>query len=159
MSNRTPLPGLQDLQTQLDALAAAGPERTTRLVDLILADAVRRSASDIHFEPTHRAVEIRYRLDGVMHPIAALSRDLAPNVVARLKVLAELLTYRVDIPQEGSIREAVSRFGTDLRVSTFPTIHGEKVVVRVFESAGQALDLEQLGLAPDLLAGLTDLLR
>lgn len=159
MSNVVPLPRLQDLQTQLDALAAAGPERTTRLVDLILADAVRRSASDVHFEPTHRAVEIRYRLDGVLHPVAALSRELAPNVVARLKVLAELLTYRVDIPQEGGIREAVGRFGADLRVSTFPTIHGEKVVVRVFESAGQALDLEQLGLAPDLLAGLTDLLR
>ena len=159
MSNTTPLSGRSDLQTQLDALAATGLERTTRLVDLTLADAVRRGASDVHFEPTHRAVEIRYRLDGVIHPVASVSRDLAPNVVARLKVLAELLTYRVDIPQEGSIRQAVSQFGTDLRVSTFPTIHGEKVVVRIFESAGQALDLEQLGLAPAVLAGLTDLLR
>jgi type II secretory ATPase GspE/PulE/Tfp pilus assembly ATPase PilB-like protein len=152
-------PGIPDLQTQLDALAATGPERTSRVVDLILADAVRRAASDVHFEPTHRAVEIRYRLDGVMQAVASLSRELAPNLVARLKVLAELLTYRVDIPQEGSIRQAVSQFGTDLRVSTFPTVHGEKVVVRIFDSAGQALDLDQLGLSPELQAGLIDLLR
>jgi type II secretory ATPase GspE/PulE/Tfp pilus assembly ATPase PilB-like protein len=154
-----PRAGPQSLQAELDALAATGPERTSRIVDLILADAVRRAASDVHLEPSHRAVEIRYRLDGVMQPAAMLSRELAPNLVARLKVLAELLTYRVDIPQEGSIRQAASRFGTDLRVSTFPTIHGERVVVRIFESTEEALDLNQLGLAPELRTGLVDLLR
>ncbi len=159
MAKVVPPTGPQDLQTQLDALAATGPERTSRIVDLILTDAVRRAASDVHFEPTHRAVEIRYRLDGVMQAVAMLSRELAPNLVARLKVLAELLTYRVDIPQEGSIRQAVRQFGTDLRVSTFPTIHGEKVVVRIFDSAGQALDLDQLGLAPALQTDVIDLLR
>jgi type II secretory ATPase GspE/PulE/Tfp pilus assembly ATPase PilB-like protein len=152
-----PAPG--DLQARLEALDQLGPERTSRQVDLILADAVRRSASDVHFEPTHRTVIVRYRLDGVMHPVAELSRESAPNLVARLKVMAELLTYRIDIPQEGSIRQALHQFGTDMRVSTFPTIQGEKVVVRLFDAAGQMLDLEQLGLSPDLLSGLTDLLR
>lgn len=148
-----------DLQAQLDALHAAGPERTGRLVDVILLDAIRRSASDIHLEPTHRAVEVRYRLDGVLQPVATLSRELAPNLVARLKVLADLLTYRLDIPQEGSIRHDQHRYGTDLRVSTFPTIHGEKVVVRIFQDGAQALDLEQLGLTPGLQAALVQLLR
>jgi type II secretory ATPase GspE/PulE/Tfp pilus assembly ATPase PilB-like protein len=148
-----------DLQARLDALDAAGSEATSRAVDLILADAVRCSASDVHFEPTFRAMEIRYRLDGVMHPVAALKLIAAPNLVARLKVMAELLTYRVDIPQEGSMRHSVQQFGTDMRVSTFPTIQGEKAVVRLFDAASQTLDLEQLGLAPDLAAGLTDLLR
>src|SRR5438552_5367873 len=130
-----------DLQSQLDALNVAGPERTSRLVDVILHDAIRRSASDVHLEPTHRAVEVRYRLDGVLQSVATLNRELAPNLVARLKVLAELLTYRLDIPQEGSIRQDQNHYGADMRVSTFPTVHGEKVVVRIFHSAVQALEL------------------
>src|SRR5437868_4280074 len=101
-----PLHMRTDLQTQVDALHAGGPERVAKLVDLVLAEAVQRSASDVHFEPTHRAVEVRYRLDGVLHMTASLSRQLAPNIVARLKVLADLLTYRLDIPQEGRLREA-----------------------------------------------------
>ncbi len=148
-----------DLQARVDALDAAGSERAVALVDLFLRDAVARSASDVHFEPTYRAVEVRYRLDGVMQPVATLGRDLAPNLVARLKVLAELLTYRLDVPQEGGMREGPTRYGTDMRVSTFPTIHGEKVVVRLFEASGQALDLEQLGLAPALLEAVIRLLR
>jgi type II secretory ATPase GspE/PulE/Tfp pilus assembly ATPase PilB-like protein len=147
------------LQSQLDAVERGTPERAPRLIDLILTEAVRRGASDVHFEPTHRAIEVRFRLDGVLQPAATLGRELAPNLVARLKVMAELLTYRVDVPQEGSIRQALSRHGTDMRVSTFPTIHGEKVVVRLFDASGQALDLEQLGLAPDLLQAVTALLR
>jgi type II secretory ATPase GspE/PulE/Tfp pilus assembly ATPase PilB-like protein len=147
-----------DLQTQLDALARTGPERACRLVETVLGDAVRRGASDVHLEPTHAALEVRYRLDGVLHTVAALDRELAPNVVARLKVLAELLTYRVDVPQEGSIREAAGGQGVEMRVSTFPTIHGEKVVVRLFDPTGRLLDLDDLGLAPDLLAALKALL-
>jgi len=148
-----------DLQAQLDSLGLTGPERTSRLVDLILADAVRRSASDVHFEPTHRTVEVRYRMDGVLQHVAWLGRELAANLVARLKVMAELLTYRLDIPQEGSVREALSRYGADMRVSTFPTIHSEKVVVRIFDITGHRLDFEQLGLPGDLQNALTQLLR
>lgn len=148
-----------DLQAQLNAVGQPGPERVGRLVDQILLDAIRRSASDVHIEPTHRQVEIRLRLDGVLQPVATLSRELAPNLVARLKVLAELLTYRLDIPQEGSIRQDQHDYGVDMRVSTFPTIHGEKVVVRIFQDSAQTLDLDQLGLAPDLLEALTQLLR
>jgi type II secretory ATPase GspE/PulE/Tfp pilus assembly ATPase PilB-like protein len=147
------------LQGQLDALPSGGPERTGRLVDLILSDAARRFASDVHLEPTHRSVEVRFRLDGVLQPVASLSRELAPNLVARLKVLAELLTYRQDIPQEGAIRDAQERAGADMRVSTFPTIHGEKVVIRIFDPARPMQDLEQLGLPADQLACLTGMLR
>jgi general secretion pathway protein E len=150
---------LTELQAQLDALARIGPERASRLVDTMLHEAVRRAASDVHLEPTHSAVEVRYRLDGVLHHVATLDRELAPNLVARLKVLAELLTYRVDIPQEGGIREDTGGCGIQMRVSTFPTIHGEKVVVRLFDPTGRLLDLEDLGLAPALLGAMTELLR
>jgi general secretion pathway protein E len=153
------------MQTQLSGLQqqiqqfGAGPERTSKLVDLILADACRRSASDVHFEPTHGALEVRYRLDGVLQWVASLSSDLAPNIAARLKVLAELLTYRLDIPQEGRILGARERYGVEMRISTFPLIHGEKVVVRLFDGGCRSLDLDQLGFPPALLQALRDLLR
>jgi type II secretory ATPase GspE/PulE/Tfp pilus assembly ATPase PilB-like protein len=142
------------LQVQIDALDLNGTERTGRLVDLILTEAVRVSASDIHFEPTPTSLEVRFRLDGVLHRVAILSRDLAANVVARLKVLAELLTYRQDIPQEGRLTDGRTQFSVDMRVSTFPTIHGEKAAVRVFGAAASVFDLEQLGLPDALLAQL-----
>jgi type II secretory ATPase GspE/PulE/Tfp pilus assembly ATPase PilB-like protein len=147
------------LQGRLDALVPTTPQRVSRLVDVILEEAVRRSASDVHFEPTYRQLEVRFRLDGVLHAVAQLGRDVAANLVARLKVLAELLTYRLDVPQEGSLPGARGRFGTDMRVSTFPTIHGEKVVVRLFDACVRVLELDQLGFSPGLLAALAALLR
>jgi type II secretory ATPase GspE/PulE/Tfp pilus assembly ATPase PilB-like protein len=88
-----------------------------------------------------------------------LRRELAANVVARLKVMAELLTYRVDVPQEGRMAETSKRHGVDMRVSTFPIIHGEKAAVRIFDSSARALDLEQLGLPGAVLGALLQVLR
>ena len=146
-----------NLQSQIGALDLKSPERTGNLVDLILAAAVRFSASDIHFEPTHASLEIRYRLDGVLHRVAVLNRDQAANVVARLKVMAELLTYRQDVPQEGRLSQGQKQFGVDMRVSTFPTIHGEKAAVRVFGAGASILDLEQIGLPTALFDDLRKL--
>jgi general secretion pathway protein E len=145
------------LQQQLDMLDAKGPERTSRLVDVILRDAIRCSASDVHFEPTNLTLDVRFRLDGVLHRVASLQRDLSVNLVARLKVLAELLTYRQDIPQEGRVAQGQTQFGVDLRVSTFPTIHGEKAAVRIFGAEASILDLEQLGLPDAVLDSLRTL--
>lgn len=148
-----------ELQSRLDELNVPKAERAGKLIDLILTEAERRGASDVHFEPTGKAVEVRFRMDGVLQAMAALSVELAPNIVARLKVLAELLTYRVDIPQEGSIRKELNGSGAEMRVSTFPTIHGEKVVVRLFDATGQVLELNQLGFSPALLGDLRRLLE
>jgi type II secretory ATPase GspE/PulE/Tfp pilus assembly ATPase PilB-like protein len=142
----------------LDALGRPGPERVVPAVDLVLEESIRRAASDVHFEPTPAVLEIRMRVDGVLNPVATLPRELAPNVIARLKVLSELLTYRVDIPQEGGMRPDGSARTEDMRVSTFPTVHGEKAVVRIFNNSAQLLDLDQLGLRPDVLNTLVDLL-
>ncbi len=147
------------LDAQLKAVPQTGPERISQIVNVILAEAVRSAASDIHFEPTPRAVEVRYRIDGVLQHVATLARDLAPNVVARLKVLADLLTYRLDIPQEGRLQAATGQYGVDMRVSSFPTIHGEKAAVRIFEATQRTFDLDQLGLPADLLAQWKKLLR
>src|SRR5690348_14010983 len=91
------------LQTQIEALNRKNPERTGKLVDLILTEAARFGASDVHFEPTHTTLDVRFRLDGVLQKVAVLSRELSANVIARLKVMAELLTYRQDVPQEGRL--------------------------------------------------------
>ena len=148
-----------ELKARVAAARYRDPQSVSELVELILDEAVARSVSDVHFDPTHRCVEVRFRIDGVLQPVAELKRDLAPNLVARLKVQAELLTYRLDIPQEGRLAEASQRYGVDMRVSTFPTIHGEKVVVRVFDPSGRMIDLEQIGLTPDLFERLTTLLK
>jgi type II secretory ATPase GspE/PulE/Tfp pilus assembly ATPase PilB-like protein len=148
-----------DFQAELDRLAHTGADRACLLVDAILTEAARRLASDVHFEPTHCSLDIRYRTDGVLQQVARLPRELAGNVVARLKVLADLLTYRLDIPQEGRMAHALGQYGVDMRISTFPTIHGEKAAVRLFDATGQTFDLEQLGLAPDLMTQLMGMLR
>jgi general secretion pathway protein E len=154
-----PEPAPTDLQARLDALGPAGPDRVVPAVDLVLADAVRAGASDVHFEPTPAGLDVRLRIDGVLRSIARLPRALAPNVIARLKVMAELLTYRTDVPQEGGVRPDGPAGGEEMRVSTFPTVHGEKAVVRVFQNAAGLLDLEQLGLRPDLEQALAGLLQ
>ncbi|MDB5308627.1 MAG: epsE 3 [Gemmataceae bacterium] len=154
-----PDPPATALQSQLAAAGRSGPEGVVRAVDLVLAEADQLAASDVHFQPTARGLEVRFRLDGVLQPVATLPRELAPNVIARLKVMAELLTYRTDIPQEGSIRAAPGARAPERRVSTFPTVHGENAVVRVFNPAAGLLDLDQLGLPPPVLATLDALLR
>jgi type II secretory ATPase GspE/PulE/Tfp pilus assembly ATPase PilB-like protein len=147
-----------ELQPQLDSLARAGADGVVPAVDIVLTDAVRRGASDVHFEPTPAAMEVRSRVDGVIRLVATMPRELAPNVVGRLKVLADLLTYRVDIPQEGGVRPGATTAAADMRVSTFPTVHGEKAVVRVFQTAARLTDLDDLGLPPDVYRTLTRLL-
>lgn len=148
-----------DWTARLAGALRSGPDGVVRAVDLVLAEADRLGASDVHFQPTARGLDVRVRIDGVLQPLAALPREVAPNVVARLKVMAELLTYRTDVPQEGSVRPPAGSGGVERRVSTFPTVHGESAVVRVFDPSAGLLDLNQLGLAADILAGLDALLR
>jgi general secretion pathway protein E len=122
------------------------PRYAVEVVDLFLAEARRREASDIHLQPTAEGLDVRWRIDGVLQPSALLPASVAPNVVARLKVLADLLTYRNDVPQEGRIRGLPGE--VEMRLSTFPTLFGEKAVVRLFAGAGRFLRLDDLGL-PD----------
>lgn len=118
-------------------------------VDHVLSAARSLAASDVHFQPGPDGLEVRWRIDGVLHQTVVLPIALSPNIVARLKVLADLLTYRNDVPQEGRIRSAPG--DVEMRVSTFPTLHGEKAVVRLFAASGRFLRLVDLGL-PDEVA-------
>lgn len=142
---------------RLKALNPGSPQYATDVVDALLAAAVDVGASDVHIQPIENGLDLRWRVDGVLQPVASLPRQGAPNVVARLKVLAELLTYRTDVPQEGRIRRAPGR--VEMRLSTFPTLHGEKAVVRLFAGPGRFTILDDLGLPEEVRDALSRLLN
>lgn len=143
--------GLTDELGRLDPASAA---YATEVVDRALAAARGAGASDLHFQPTADGLALAWRIDGALCSIARLPARVAPNVVARLKVLADLLTYRSDVPQEGRVRAAPGE--PETRVSTFPTLHGERAVVRLFAAAGRFLRLDELGFPGDVAAPLRD---
>ncbi len=123
------------------------------LVEKLLDSALVAGASDIHLQPRDHgdSLDVLWRMNGVLQPVVTIPRG-KQNVIARLKVLAELLTYKTDTPQEGRIRRGDS--AVEMRLSTFPTIHGEKGVIRLFISDSQHHTLDQLGLPADLLESL-----
>jgi len=136
----------QSLTETLRRLDGASPRYATEVVDLVLAGAQESGASDVHFQPCADGLELRWRIDGVLQTVTRLAAKGSTNIVARLKVLADLLTYRTDVPQEGRIRGTAGE--VEMRVSTFPTLFGEKAVVRMFAEPGRFLRLDDLGL-PD----------
>jgi len=129
------------------------------LVNDLLTKAVECSASDVHFEPTGAELAIKFRLDGVLSTIEKLPGTISDNVIARLKVLGGLLTYRNDIPQEGRI-EITKNQGAkimDQRLAVFPTIHGQRAVVRLFYNNAELMELDQLGFSKPLYTGLKNI--
>ena len=131
------------------------------IVDALLTAARNAQASDIHLVPDEGGSAVFWRMDGVLQPVTRIARPISSNVVARLKVLAELLTYRTEIPQEGRLRGASNAVGSsdvEMRLSTFPTMHGEKAVVRLFVGSGTFRRLGDLGLATEIRDSVGDLL-
>jgi type II secretory ATPase GspE/PulE/Tfp pilus assembly ATPase PilB-like protein len=144
----------EQTRAQLDARHA---DYVVNLVDMILREAQRAGASDVHLQPSANGLDMRWRIDGVLHHVSRLPVEHAAPVVARLKVMADLLTYRTDSPQEGRIRD-IGR-GAERRVSTFPTLFGEKAVVRLFADPHAYRLLADLGLPADVSQQLEALLR
>lgn len=129
------------------------------LVDDLLIKAVECGASDIHFEPTSAELDVKFRLDGVLSTIERLPGAISDNVIARLKVLGGLLTYRNDIPQEGRIEIGKNQGDgiMDQRLSVFPTIHGQRAVVRLFYNNTELTELEQIGFSRDIYVALKNI--
>ena len=182
------------------------PEHVSAVVEAILANAREAGASDVHLVPQESGLAMQLRIDGVLQPIAELPKETSTNVIARLKVLSELLTYRTDVPQEGRVRadsvaasnghgarrgspdpaaESARRgspdpaaqgdlrsgqaagsgdprraqdYSVEMRVSTFPTLFGEKAVVRLFVGSGGFRFLGELGLPEDVETAMQRLL-
>ena len=121
-----------------------------RYVDLVLFQAVKQKASDIHFEPFETEFKIRYRVDGALLEMAPPPAHLGPVITSRIKVMANLNIAERRIPQDGRLAKTIGGRGVDMRVSTLPTIHGESVVLRVLDRSSINLDLENLGFVPKL---------
>jgi type II secretory ATPase GspE/PulE/Tfp pilus assembly ATPase PilB-like protein/8-oxo-dGTP pyrophosphatase MutT (NUDIX family) len=125
------------------------PASATRLVDDILGEGIAARVSDIHIETEERGVVVRHRVDGVLRPVRTLPRAMAPSLVSRLKIICGLDIADRLRPQDGRARIAVNGVAVDLRVSTLPASHGEKVAVRVLDGRSAVLTLDGMGFLPD----------
>ena len=138
----------------LEAIEDEYSQPLVRLVDAILADAVKREASDIHFEPEEGFLRLRYRIDGVLRQIRSLHKDYWSAIVVRLKVMSSMNIAETRIPQDGRLSLQVRGNRVDFRVSAQPTTHGENIVLRVLDRAKGIVPLEHLGIHDDTMAAL-----
>lgn len=115
-----------------------------KFVNALIAKAVSDRASDIHIEPQEREVRVRYRVDGVLHDVTAQSRKIHSGVISRLKIMADLDISERRIPQDGRISVRTGGKSVDLRLSTLPTVYGEKIVMRILDKSSILLKLEDL---------------
>ena len=130
-----------------------------RIVNMVLVEAMRRHASDVHIEPFEREVQLRYRVDGVLQEAPAPPKNLQNAITSRLKVMADLDIAERRIPQDGRFRIKAQGREVDLRVSILPTVHGEKIVLRLLDKSNLAKDLESIGLDTDSLGKLRHAIR
>ncbi len=137
----------QSLATEFDEYS----QPVVRLVDALLNDAVKRGASDIHFEPEHGFLRIRYRIDGVLRQIRSLHKNYWSAMVVRLKVISGMNIAETRAPQDGRISLSLSGRSVDFRVSAQPTTHGENIVLRILDRQKGIVPLEDLGLQEDEL--------
>ena len=120
----------------------------------ILIDAIPAGVSDIHFEPYEKYYRVRYRLDGILMEVAQPPLVIKDKVASRIKVISKLDISEKRVPQDGRMKIVLSKIkAIDFRVSTLPTLFGEKIVMRILDSSGIKLGIEALGYEPDQQAG------
>ena len=133
-------------ELSLDRLKAQAEEApVVRLVDLIIRQAIKDRASDIHIEPWKDRITLRYRIDGKLYEISPPARQLHAAIVSRIKILAKLDIAEKRLPQDGSFTTTMEGREIDFRIATVPTIYGEKVAIRILDKESAILDLSQLG--------------
>ncbi len=147
----------QDDLSEGDLTDMANQTPIIRFVNLVLQQAIKDKASDVHFEPFEDQFRIRYRIDGALYEMAPPPKNLAVPVTSRVKVLSNMNISETRIPQDGRIKMTIAGRPVDLRVSTLPTQFGESVVLRVLDKSVVNLDLEALSLPDDILQTIRDL--
>jgi general secretion pathway protein E/type IV pilus assembly protein PilB len=144
------------------SLQASGDEYSqpvVRLISALLADAVERAASDIHFEPEQNFLRIRYRIDGVLRQIRSLHKTYWPAMAVRIKVMAKMNIAETRAPQDGRISLSLTGRQVDFRVASQITTHGENIVLRILDRQKGIVPLDQLGLQPEQLAMLKRMIQ
>ncbi len=137
-------------ETDLSSVREVSEESPiVRLVNLLISQAIADRASDIHVEPGERDVRVRYRIDGVLHEVMRPPKNIQSGIVSRLKVMADINIAERRVPQDGRINTVIGGRDVDLRVATLPTVHGEKVVMRVLDKSTALLRLTDLGFLPE----------
>jgi type IV pilus assembly protein PilB len=140
----------RDESIDLDMLKdAVESNPVKRLVNMVLLEAIRNRASDVHFEPFEKEFKMRYRIDGLLYEMLPPPREIALAVASRIKVMANLNIAERRMPQDGRIELVVNSRPVDLRVSVLPTMFGESVVMRVLDRSNVSLDLDRLGFRED----------
>ncbi|MBU2266038.1 MAG: Flp pilus assembly complex ATPase component TadA, partial [Candidatus Omnitrophica bacterium] len=142
----------EETDLSLDKLIAQAEEApVVKLVDLLIRQAIEENASDIHLEPHYDKLSLRYRIDGVLFDMPSPSASLYLPIVSRIKILSKMDIAEKRLPQDGGFMVKVAKRLIDLRVSTLPTIYGEKVVLRILDKTRVPLDLAKLGFLPQEL--------
>lgn len=138
----------------------AGPEApAVRLVNSLLQQALRERASDIHIEPQADEIRVRYRVDGALRPVTTIPKGYHASLVSRIKIMGAMDIAEKRLPQDGRVQIRVGGREIDLRVSTMPTIFGEKVVIRLLDKGAMFLSLDELGFLPQTLERYRQLIR
>jgi len=143
---------LKEIETgeiDYDSLQAEGDEYTqpmVRLINALLVDAVKRGASDIHFEPEYAFLRVRYRIDGVLETVRSLHKTYMPGITVRIKVVSDMNIAETRAPQDGRLSLTLNGRPVDFRVSTQPTIYGENIVLRVLDREKSIISLDRMNL-------------
>ena len=136
----------EDLPPDEDLLESEDDAPIIKLINAMLGEAIKEGASDIHIETFEKSLSIRFRVDGVLRDVISPSRKLAPLLVSRVKVMAKLDIAEKRVPQDGRISLRIGGRAVDVRVSTMPSSHGERVVMRLLDKNATRLDLHSLGM-------------
>ncbi len=148
------LHGIEDLDIKnFDSVSLSedGGAPVIKLVNLIMERAVEYEASDIHIEPDDKVVRTRFRIDGMLQEVMSLPKKMEASIVSRIKVMSNLDIAEKRVPQDGRVKIKTGNKELDVRVSSFPTIHGEKIVIRILDKQSEVISLEELGFSKDVL--------
>ncbi|MHC5076713.1 MAG: GspE/PulE family protein, partial [Planctomycetota bacterium] len=145
--------GLDDelYDNEVDNEAAATKAPVIRFVDLLLSQAVKSRASDIHIEPQEKSMSIRMRVDGILRDMVPPARKMQSAVITRIKILAKMDIAERRLPQDGRFKMKASGRSIDIRVSALPTIYGEKIVMRILDASAVNHNVDEIGFEPNLL--------
>lgn len=130
----------------------------SRIFDAIMLQAIRDRASDIHMEPEEKMLRVRFRIDGLLYEFSTLAKQIHPPLTSSIKILAEMDIAETRLPQDGSFNVKIENRSFEIRVSTFPTIYGENVVLRILDQTTPLRKLEDLGFTPNMLASYKELI-